>query len=334
MRSKKSVSGWRRKLALVLTAVLVTAGAAALAPATSLGATEAYAATAASQGQWVSSNGGWWYRNADGSYPKSCWQEIDGKWYHFDSAGWMQTGWLQDGGNWYYLDASGASVKYWQAIGGKWYYFDYEWNAGYKMISNTILHDLSSGGLIKLYYFAPDGSMVTGWYYVGHTGNFDIDGWIYCGTDGAMQFGWQKIDGKWYFLKGSYGSVINYASLATGWFQPDFETDWYYSDQNGVMQTGWLAYGGSWYYLTDSGKMATGWQLVNGTWYWFAQNGAMATGWQKIDGSWYYLSGSGAMLHDCWVGNYYLGSSGAMLTNAWTPDGYYVGVDGVWVPGE
>ncbi len=64
MGSKKFVSGWRGKLALVL--------AAALAPAAGLGATEAYAATASSQGQWIQSVSRWWYRNADSSYPKSC----------------------------------------------------------------------------------------------------------------------------------------------------------------------------------------------------------------------------------------------------------------------
>lgn len=58
----------------------------------------------------------------------------------------------------------------------------------------------------------------------------------------------------------------------------------------------------------------------------------MATGWQKIDGSWYYFDGSGAMYANRWCGDYYLGSSGAMLTNALTPDGYYVGSDGRWIP--
>ncbi|MCH4081678.1 MAG: hypothetical protein LKE92_06045 [Atopobiaceae bacterium] len=60
----------------------------------------------------------------------------------------------------------------------------------------------------------------------------------------------------------------------------------------------------------------------------------MQTGWQQVNGSWYCFSASGAMLHDYWVGNYYLGSSGAMLTSTKTPDGYYVGADGAWVPGK
>lgn len=60
---------------------------------------------------WVASNGGWWYRNADGSYPTSCWQKIGGPWYRFDTEGWMQTGWLNDGGTWYYLAGSGAMCR-------------------------------------------------------------------------------------------------------------------------------------------------------------------------------------------------------------------------------
>lgn len=47
-------------------------------------------------------------------------------------------------------------------------------------------------------------------------------------------------------------------------------------------------------------------------WIYLMQNGQMAYGRQRI----------------------YLGSSGAMLTNARTPDGYYVGADGAWIPGK
>lgn len=41
---------------------------------------------------WIASNGRWWYRNADGSYPANCWQKIDGSWYLLVAQGWMQTG--------------------------------------------------------------------------------------------------------------------------------------------------------------------------------------------------------------------------------------------------
>lgn len=74
---------------------------------------------------WVkSSNGKWWYRNSDNSYPKSQWQRIAGKWYHFDSKGWMQTGWIKESGSWYYLQSNGAMLaKTCAQINGEWYVF-------------------------------------------------------------------------------------------------------------------------------------------------------------------------------------------------------------------
>lgn len=51
---------------------------------------------------WKQDGKGWWYRNADGTYPANCWQEINGKWYFFDSTGYMATGWIQWNGKYYY----------------------------------------------------------------------------------------------------------------------------------------------------------------------------------------------------------------------------------------
>lgn len=173
-------------------------------------------------------------------------------------------------------------------------------------------------------------------------------GWIYQGDYGTMYWYWQQIDGVWYYFQPynylgqrvenpSFNPEKNrpaYFLMATGWCRPVGESSWYYLGTSGAMQTGWVNDGGTWYWLTGSGAMATGWQKIGGTWYYFNASGAMQTGWQKIDGSWYCFAASGAMLHDCWAGNYYLGSSGAMLTDAGTPDGYYVGTDGAWVPGR
>lgn len=38
---------------------------------------------------------------------------------------------------------------------------------------------------------------------------------------------------------------------------------------------------GNWYYLNDKGVMQTGWVNVNGTWYYLNKSGAMQTGWLK-----------------------------------------------------
>lgn len=118
---------------------------AVLACVLSFSAVPAYAAG----GSWVHNNVGWWYRNADGSYPASQWERIGGQWYHFNSGGYMQTGWQLIGGKWYYLKSSGAMATGWNKVGGTWYY-----------------HDAS-------------GAMKTGWQKVGKD-------WFYLLSDGSM----------------------------------------------------------------------------------------------------------------------------------------------------
>ena len=75
-------------------------------------------------GTWIKDNVGWWYKNADGSYPKASWQKIDNVWYVFNDAGYMVTGWCLSGGKWYYLSASGAMSTGWIQVKDKWYYLE------------------------------------------------------------------------------------------------------------------------------------------------------------------------------------------------------------------
>lgn len=64
----------------------------------------------AAQGEWIQDNTGWWYKNADGSYPKATWQIVEEKWYCFDDNGYMRTGWIETDGKWYYCGESGAML--------------------------------------------------------------------------------------------------------------------------------------------------------------------------------------------------------------------------------
>lgn len=59
---------------------------------------------------WIKDDKGWWYRNADGSYPKQCWKWLQEKtsgtwgWYLFDHDGYMLKGYHSDeNGNKYLL---------------------------------------------------------------------------------------------------------------------------------------------------------------------------------------------------------------------------------------
>ena len=84
-----------------------------------------------SYGKWIKDEKGWWYRRADGSYPKNTWgyEEYNGKsyWYYFLDSGYMATGWVNLNGSKYYLFSGsdgwmGRMLTGWQWIDGYCYY--------------------------------------------------------------------------------------------------------------------------------------------------------------------------------------------------------------------
>ena len=60
-------------------------------------------------------------------------------------------------------------------------------------------------------------------------------------------------------------------------------------------------------------NLTPGWFLKEGDWYYYDLNGTRASGWRYIGNVWYYFNGDSIM-----------------VTNQTTPDGFYVGEDGVW----
>ena len=79
---------------------------------------------------------------------------------------------------------------------------------------------------------------------------------------------------------------------------------WYYFNNDGVMQTGWLDWNGNRYYLNPR---SDGWQ------------GRMQTGWQFIDGNWYFFEPDEGK------------DQGRMYCSERNSEGYYLGTDGAWV---
>ena len=217
---------------------------------------------------WVQEGGRWWYRRGDGSYPKSGWEQIDGKWYLFDADGWMLVGWQRSGGEWYYLESSGEMRTGWLQHGGKWYFLSP--NKGGAMISGRSWEVQG-----KKYTLDASGAMVedasnsaapasAGWVSEGSR-------WWYRRGDGSYpKSGWEQIDGKWYLF-----------------------------DADGWMLVGWQRSGGEWYYLESSGEMRTGWLQHGGKWYFLSPNkgGAMISGrsWE-IKGKQYAFDATGALI--------------------------------------
>ena len=78
--------------------------------------------------QWKKDAKGWWYENADGSYPTNKWLKIEEEWYYFGSDGYAYCNkWLQWNGVWYWLDKDCKMVKdVVLLINGKYYAFDKE----------------------------------------------------------------------------------------------------------------------------------------------------------------------------------------------------------------
>ena len=98
---------------------------------------------AANEAQWKRNDKGWWYEEADGSYPTNAWKLIKDKWYYFDGIGYMvENRWI---GN-YYLGADGAMLVNTSTPDG--YYVDAtgKWVEG---VGNTVNISKTSGSGTK-----------------------------------------------------------------------------------------------------------------------------------------------------------------------------------------
>ena len=204
---------------------------------------------------------------------------------------WAAAGWVQNNGQWQYQDRDGYIVRNeWQkSADGKYRYLD---SSGYIAVSTWIDDE---------YYVGSDGIMVTdSWLREDCSSETDSGiAWYYFDSRGqAVKEGWKKIDDVWYYF-----------------------------DDVGVMQTGWVDENR--YYTNENGQMLTGWQLLDPPedvsydeddeeeydpftqadndgkyWYYFKSNGRKVTpdedsgneyGTVRIDGDYYCMNSDGAM---------------------------------------
>ena len=260
------------------------------------------------KGTWIQDSTGWWFRNADGTYPVNQWAYINGAWYHFNAAGYRENGWITLNGVRFYLEADGRMVTGWKQMDGTWYYFDGSgaMRTGWLQLGST------------WYWLDNDGKMATGWKSFGRY-------WYYLGPSGNMYVGNCSIDGKRYQFCDT-GYVVD------SWIYQD--GIWYYCNSDRTYVKGFKQIGGATYYFNDKEQMVTGWQNINDSWYYFEGSGVMKTGWLLLNNTWYWLENDGKMKTG-WksFGNvrYYFEQSGSMVTGVRTIDGqkYDFGADGV-----
>lgn len=156
----------------------------------------------------------------------------------------------------------------------------------------------------------------------------DDGSWMFVGTDGKPVIGWK------------------YLNTLTG-------AHWFYFDNNGKMLTGWLVTeDGKWHFLNPNGDSAGAMSegLIvdpqdNHLYLLDLNTGDLLVGWYQLNGKYYYFNAvpgkigtsgwSFDSLTNLWSYKYApTFAYGAMLQNTQTPDGYFVGADGVWVEGK
>ena len=163
-------------------------------------------------------------------------------------------------------------------------------------------------GLITIdgtpYRFSPDGFLETGWQSIGGKRYY------YDPELGTPQYGWVSYRGSRYYVTEEQGKLTGfqsnldgtaeqdhpyYFSVDSGQLQlhhfQDAEGNWYYADDDGVVQTGTVLIDGVPYQFDAQGVQTIGWVTIDqATYYYAPEDGTARLGWLEQDGVYYYLT--------------------------------------------
>ncbi len=196
---------------------------------------------------WNQVNGDWFYVQ-DGEVIMNGTKYIKGNWYSFTDGIMIKNDLGYYEGSYYYFNANGVrtNLKGWQKINGRWTYFD----ANGAMCEGWITVD---GKMYYLDYSNEDDStfMVTGTKIVdNYKCTFDANGVLTGAT--ALNEGWQKVSGKWYYIENSSTSKPKTVRLG----RVKIGDDIYFFDDYGVMLTSQVVkYNNCLYYHDADGKL-------------------------------------------------------------------------------
>lgn len=249
---------------------------------------------------WIKDAKGYWYQNADGTYPKNTWKQVDNSWYYFNNSGYMLTGWQKINNKDYFFKPSGAMAK------NEWidhtYYIDGngQWVPG-KQLASPGWKKNNSG---YWYQYADGTYPANAWKKIDNV-------WYHFDSSGYMAIGWKKIgDGTFFFKK-------NGAMAKDEWIDHT-----YYVDHNGrwvkgkqIVSPGIVSSSqGKTYQNADGTYAKNVWRKVNNHWYYFNNSGYAVTGWRTIDKVTYYFKADGTMAKNQWIdGKYYVDENGKWI---------------------
>ena len=281
--------------------------------------------TASEMKEGWSNYGDYWYYVKDGSVITYKVIQIGNDYYGFDSNGHMYDNnssfsSYDSNGNWGYFRARSGGKLYvnsWYQNGDNWYYY----GEGGKAPSGFVT---VSG---KQYYFDDNGRMRT-------ECAINYDGKAYYinnnGTASEMKEGWNKYDGKYYYVLDGY--AVTYRAIKIG-------SDYYGFDSDGVMLDNSSDYmrndevGSYGYHRAKAGGKlyVEQWVSVDGNWYYYGKGGLAARGLTTVDGQNYYFEYDGRMLTSRAINYdgkaYYFNASG--IGTKYTTDGW-IELEGYW----
>ncbi|HIT10885.1 MAG TPA: hypothetical protein IAC24_04745 [Candidatus Onthousia faecigallinarum] len=236
-----------------------------------------------------------YYTDENGKILKGITELEDGSYFFGEYTGKIQTGYVQSSltGKYYITDENGKIYKDSFDYNGTTYYtledgslidgfYDKE-GARYYYILGVLQYGITE--IEGEDYFLGE---YTGKVQVGFVTSFLTGDRYYTDENGKILKGITKIGDQKYFLGELTGKI------QTGWVTA-LDGKIYYTNQEGVIQTGIQTIEGRVYKFDENGVIETGFQTINGNTYYYDVDGTMVTGVQKIQGSWYRFNPDGVL---------------------------------------
>lgn len=239
------------------------------------------------------------YKNEDGIFVRSDWQEIDGDKYYFDGNGYLLVDqWVNDE---YYVDENGKmKTDYWKEENNKTYYLGedgkYYKNGKFNINGKEYMFD-SKGALLKGIINDKDEAVIADkrGMIIKEEGEVEVnDLEYYVNSDGKLAKNeWKDVKGIDKYYGDDYFRIIDGFAIAKNTnisTKSDIDTYWSYIDKDGeLIKDAWIEDKNvnKWCYADENGILLSNtWKTDNGEDYYFDKDCYMVTN-DFVDGTYY-----------------------------------------------